>query len=160
MAARIGVGVMAVLLVLYLVVLVQMAVAFLAAGGMVPILFGLALIVLPLLGFWGLGAEILFGFRSERLGHIMGGEGSLPEDEFGRLPSGRVDPKAVEPHIPLFQQDAASHPDDWRAAYRLGLVLDAAGHRSLARREVVRAIRLERAERATSGVSDEAPETS
>lgn len=147
MAVRVGVGVMAALLVFYVVVILQLAIEFLTAGGMVPILLGAALLILPLLAFWGLTAEILFGFRSERLGNIMGREGSLPEDVFERLPSGRPDPASVRPHVPLFVQEAQARPDDWRAAYRLGLVLDAAGERRLARREVVRAIRLERAER-------------
>ena len=155
---RIGVAVMAALLVLYLVVVVQFAVGFLQAGGMVPILMGLALIVLPLLAFWGLGAEITFGFRSQRLATIMGREGSLPEDEFERLPSGRPDPKAVAPHVPLFHQEATANPSDWRAAYRRGLVLDASGERGLARRAIVSAIRLERAERAAA--AEGAPDAS
>lgn len=147
MAVRIGVGVMAALLVFYLVVVVQLAIELLTSGGMVSFMLGAALLILPLLAFWGLTAEILFGFRSERLGNIMGREGTLPEDEFEHLPSGRPDPKSVRPHVPLFVAQAESSPHDWRAAYRLGLVLDAAGERRLARREVVRAIRLERAER-------------
>lgn len=153
MAVRIGVGVMAALLVFYLVVVVQLAIELLTSGGMVSFMLGSALLILPLLAFWGLSAEILFGFRSERLGNIMGREGTLPEDEFEHLPSGRPDPKSVRPHVSLFVEQAQSSPDDWRAAYRLGLVLDAAGERRLARREVVRAIRLERAQRraATAG---------
>lgn len=147
MIARIGVAVMAILLVLYLVVVVQFAVGFLQSGGIVPIIFGIALIVLPLLGFWALVAEIAFGYRSERLGHIMGREGSLPEDEFERLPSGRPDPATVKPHVDLYVKAVESAPDDWRAAYRLGLILDAAGERGLARQQIVRAVRLERAER-------------
>ncbi|HRN28543.1 MAG TPA: hypothetical protein PK890_02390 [Terrimesophilobacter sp.] len=148
--ARVGVAVMGVLLVLYLVVVIQFAVGFLQAGGVVPTLLGLALIVLPLLGFWGLGAELLFGVRAGRLGAIMGREGSLPEDEFEHLPSGRPDPKAVSPHVEVFRHEATVNPDDWRAAFRHGLVLDAAGQRRLARAELVRAIKLERAERAPS----------
>lgn len=145
MPARIGVGVMAALLVLYLVFVVQLAVGFLSAGGAVSIGMGVALIVLPALGFWALGAELLFGFRSQRLGNVMSREGSLPDDEFALLPSGRPDPKAAATHVAKFQADADARPDDWRAAYRLGLVLDAAGERKLARTSIIRAIALERA---------------
>lgn len=154
--ARIGVAVMVVLLVLYLVVVFQFAVGFLQAGGVVPTLLGLALIVLPLLGFWGLGAELLFGYRAGRLGALMGREGSLPEDEFEHLASGRPDPRSVAPHVELFRHEAEANPNDWRAAFRHGLVLDAAGERRLARGELVRAIRLERAERtaATEGSAE------
>lgn len=147
MPVRIGVGVMAALLVLYLLGAIQIAIGLFSAGTGVSIAMGVALVVLPLLGFWALGAELLFGFRSQRLGQIMAREGTLPEEEFELLPSGRPDPKSVEASVPAFEADAAAAPHDWRAAYRLGLVLDAAGQRKLARPAIVRAIALERAER-------------
>lgn len=147
MPARVGVGVMAALLVLYLVVAVQLAIGFFDAGTTVSTVMGVALVVLPLVGFWALGAELLFGFRSQRLGRLMAREGSLPDDEFDVLPSGRPDPKSVAVHVPRFQTDADADPGDWRAAYRLGLVLDAAGERKRARNAITRAISLERAER-------------
>lgn len=150
MPAQIGVGVMAALLVLYLVVAVQLAIGFFEVGTTVSTIMGVALLVLPLVGFWALGAELLFGFRSQRLGRLMAREGSLPDDEFDVLPSGRPDPKAARAHVPRFQADADAVPDDWRAAYRLGLVLDAAGERKLARPAITRAIALERAERAAA----------
>ena len=150
MTARIGVAVMATLLVLYLVVVVQFAVGFLLSGGIVPTIFGIALIVLPLLGFWALIAEIVFGFRSERLGYVMAREGTLPEDDFERLASGRPDPASVKPHVDMYVKAVEAAPDDWRAAYRLGLILDAAGERGLARQQIVRAVRLERAERGSA----------
>ncbi|MBX3095113.1 MAG: hypothetical protein KF680_11335 [Cryobacterium sp.] len=147
MPAQIGVGVMAALLVLYLVVAVQLAIGFFEVGTTVSTIMGVALLVLPLVGFWALGAELLFGFRSQRLGRLMAREGSLPDDEFDLLPSGRPDPAAARVHVPRFQADADAAPADWRAAYRLGLVLDAAGERKLARPAITRAIALERAER-------------
>jgi len=136
---------MAALLVSYLVFVIQLAVGFFRAGGPVSIGMGVALIVLPALGFWALGAELLFGFRSQRLGRIMSREGSLPDDEFELLPSGRPDPKAAGEHVAKYQADAHARPDDWRAAYTLGLVLDAAGERKLARTAIIQAIALERA---------------
>lgn len=158
MPARVGVGVMAALLVLYVVVLVQFAVGLLRSGGPVPVAMGVALAVLPLLGLWALGAELLFGFRSQRLGNIMSREGSLPDDEFAMLPSGRPDRKSVAPHLDRFRAAADAFPNDWRAAFRLGLALDAAGQRRLARGEIVRAIRIERAGRGAS--AEGAAETS
>lgn len=150
MPVRIGVGVMAALLVLYLVGALQIAVELFGAATTVSIVMGVALVVLPLLGFWALGAELLFGFRSQRLGQLMSREGSLPDHEFDLLPSGRPDPKSVEAQVPSFEADAAAAPRDWRAAYRLGLVLDAAGQRKRARPAIVRAITLERADRRTT----------
>src|SRR5690606_33515742 len=98
----------------------------------------------PALGFWALGAGLLFGFRSQRLGSVMSREGSLPADDFDLLPSGRPDPKAAAAHVAQFAAAAEARPDDWRAAYRLGLVLDAAGERKLARAAINKAIVLER----------------
>ena len=65
--ARIGVVVMAVLLVVYVALVGQRAVLLLLSGDPVGIAMGVALIVLPILAIWGLGRELWFGVRAEQL---------------------------------------------------------------------------------------------
>src|SRR6185312_17571543 len=67
MKGRIAVGIMSLLLLLYLVVVVQLAFRLLAVDLVVSQVIGVALLVLPLLGAWALVAELLFGIRCDRL---------------------------------------------------------------------------------------------
>ena len=73
-------------------------------------------------------------------------DGALPQDEVTLLPSGRVARADGDAVFPAYRADVESHPDDWRAWYRLGLAYDAAGDRRRAREAVRTAIRLERAD--------------
>lgn len=140
-----GVVVMSVLLALYLALAGWRAVALLASGEALATVFGVALLVLPLIGAWGLVVELRFGLRSARLGRILGAEGGLPEAPDGAQPSGRIDRDAADAEFPRFAAEAEAAPDDWRAWFRLGLAYDASGDRRRARRAVRHAIALERA---------------
>ncbi len=140
-----GVVVMSVLLALYLALAGWRAVALLASGEALATVFGVALLVLPLIGAWGLVVELRFGLRSARLGRILGEEGGLPAVPVEAQPSGRVDREAADAEFPRFAAEAEAAPDDWRAWFRLGLAYDASGDRRRARRAVRHAIALERA---------------
>lgn len=147
MSARIGVAVMAVALGLYIVLVGQRAVIFLASGDPVGIAMGVALVVLPLIAVWALGRELWFGVRAERLGRVLEDEDGLPDATVAVRPSGRIVRSEGEGLFPQFRDDVTAHPDDWRAWYRLSLAYDAAGDRRRAREAVRTAIRLERDER-------------
>lgn len=147
MSARIGVAVMAALLVLYIVLVGQRAALLLLSGDGVAIAMGAALVVLPLIATWALGRELWFGLRAERLGRLLESEGALPDDAVGVRPSGRVLREDGDAVFPQYRAGAEAHPDDWRAWYRLGLAYDAAGDRRRAREAVRSAIALERRER-------------
>ena len=143
MSARIGVAVMAVLLALYIALVGQRAWLLLMSGDPVGIAMGAALVVLPLIAAWALVRELLFGSRAQRLGRRLEQEGGLPRDEVTVRPSGRVVREEADAVFPAYREDVESHPDDWRAWYRLGLAYDAAGDRRRAREAVRTAIRLE-----------------
>lgn len=147
MSARIGVAVMAALLVLYIVLVGQRAWLLLTSGDGVAIAMGVALIVLPLIAIWALGRELWFGVRAEQLGKRLEAEGGLPADEVAVRPSGRVVREDADAAFPAHRADVEAHPDDWRAWYRLGLAYDASGDRRRARAAVRTAIRLEGAGR-------------
>lgn len=147
MTARLGVAVMAALLALYIVLVGQRAWLLIASGDPVGIAMGIGLIVLPIIAAWALGRELWFGVRAQQLGRRLESEGGLPADEVELRPSGRVRREDGDALFPAYRDDVESHPDDWRAWYRLGLAYDAAGDRRRAREAVRTAIRLESADR-------------
>jgi hypothetical protein len=144
---RIAVAIMSVLLVLYLVVVVQLAFRLLAVDVAVAKAIGVALIVLPLLGAWALAAELLFGIRSQRLIGVLRSIGSLPADSLPTLASGRPERAAADAEFPKYQAEVEAEPGSWQAWFRLGLAYDACGDRRRGRSAIGRAIRLERAGR-------------
>jgi cytochrome c-type biogenesis protein CcmH/NrfG len=147
MTARIGVAVMAALLVLYIVLVAQRAWLLLTSGEPIAVAMGAGLVVLPIIAAWALGRELWFGVRAQALGRRLETEGGLPDEEVAVRPSGRVMRDDGEAVFPAYRADVEAHPDDWRAWFRLGLAYDAAGDRRRAREAVRKAIRLETAER-------------
>lgn len=147
MSARIGVAVMAALLLLYIVLVGQRAWLLLASGEPVGIALGIALIVLPLLAVWALGRELWFGWCADRLGRRLEHDGALPDDEVAVRPSGRIVREDGDAVFPQYRAEVEDRPQDWRAWYRLGLAYDAASDRRRAREAIRHAIRLERSER-------------
>ncbi|KGJ76467.1 hypothetical protein GY21_09190 [Cryobacterium roopkundense] len=144
MKGRIAVGFMSLLLVLYLVLMGWRAVLFIQSGEPVGIVIGVALLVLPLIGFWALIREITFGIRSERLVRLLEAQGGLPVDDLPRRPSGRPFREAADAEFPVYQAEADAEPENWRVWLRLGLAYDASGDRKRARGAIRRAITLER----------------
>lgn len=147
MSARIGVAIMAALLLLYIVLVGQRAWLLVTSGDGVGVTMGVALIALPALAVWGLGRELWFGVRADRLGRRLEADGGLPPEVVALRPSGRVVREDADALFATYRDAAQEHPDDWAAWYRLGLVYDAAGDRRRAREAVRRAIRLESASR-------------
>lgn len=140
--ALIGVGVMSVLLVLYFVFALMRAVALLGSGTPIAVLMGVALIVLPLIGFWALVRELLFGYRSTALIDRLDAEGLLPDDLGAAEPSGRANRESADLVFPRYQSEAEAAPESWRAWARLGVVYDACGDRRRARAAIREAISL------------------
>ncbi|MET4781982.1 hypothetical protein [Glaciihabitans sp. UYNi722] len=145
MRGRIAVILMAALLMLYLVLVTQLAVRLLAVDNGVSKALGIALIVLPLLGLWALIAELLFGIRSERLVRMLDASGELPVDNLPKRTSGRPERGPADEEFPRYQAEVEADPGSWKAWFRLGLAYDASGDRRRARQSIRRAITLERA---------------
>jgi hypothetical protein len=136
-----GVLLMTVLLVVYIALVGQRAVAFLATGLPVGIGIGVALIVIAAIGALLLVFEVRFGFRITRLGARLEREGGAPDDVVPVRPSGRPDRGAADELFPRYRSAVEAAPDDWRAWYRLGVVYDAAGDRKRARAAMRTALR-------------------
>ncbi|WP_370626938.1 tetratricopeptide repeat protein [Salinibacterium sp. ZJ450] len=141
---RIGVAIMAALLVLYLLFTVQYAVILILDGQPVTLALGIALFVLPLVGFWALVAEVLFMLRAQKLAKTLEAEGGMPDEELPLLPSGRVDQTAADGVFPRYQGEVEAAPDSWRAWFRLGIAYEASGDRKRARWATRKAIELAR----------------
>ncbi|WP_363553148.1 hypothetical protein [Microbacterium sp. LWO12-1.2] len=144
MMSRIGVGVMALCLALYIVVVGQRAVLMLTTGEPIAIAIGVALIVMPLIGAWALVREMQFGFAADKLGRTLDAEGGMPQAETELTPSGRIAKGDADPMIARYTAEADAAPTEWRARFRLGVVQDAAGRRKDARASIREAIRLSR----------------
>jgi hypothetical protein len=139
--------VMAALLVLYLALVVEHAILLLGTGILVGQVEGVALIVLPIVGAWALGSELIFGARAQRLLRLMTERGDLPVDDLPHRPSGRADRAAADAEFPRYQVEVEAAPADWTRWYRLALAYDACGDRRRARWATRRAIRVERTSR-------------
>ncbi|MDF2562156.1 MAG: hypothetical protein K0R99_3602 [Microbacterium sp.] len=142
--SRIGVGLMAAALLVYLAVAIWLAVMFISVGSPVSIGMGITLLVLAPIGAWALVREMMFGFGADRLGRVLDAEGGMPPVETELTPSGRIARADADPLIARYTADADAAGDDWRARYRLGVVQDAAGRRKDARASIREAIRLSR----------------
>lgn len=146
MSARLGVIVMTAALALYIVLVGQRAYLLLTSGEPVAIAMGVSLLLLPLLGAWGLWRELRFGSRAQALARRLETEGGLPAEEIDVRQSGRPDRAQADELFPAYRADVEAHPEDWRAWFRLGLAYDGAGDRRRARQAVRTAIALERAQ--------------
>lgn len=144
MKGKIAVVVMAVLLVFYLVLVGTRAVLFIQSGEPMGIVIGLALLILPLIGFWALAREIAFGINSERLVRRLDELGGLPSVDVPVRPSGRPYRDAADEQFPAAQAEVEAEPGNWHAWLRLGLAYDASGDRKRARGAIRTAIALER----------------
>lgn len=141
---------MAALLLLYIVVVGQRAVAFMATGQPIGIGIGVALVVVALIGALLLVLEFRFGIRITRLGRRLEREGGTPQDVVPLMPSGRPDRAAADEVFPRYKAAVEADPDDWRAWFRLGVVYDAAGDRKRARAAMRTALATAR----TDGLTD------
>ncbi|WP_199220509.1 hypothetical protein [Homoserinimonas hongtaonis] len=147
MTKKIGVIVMAALLLLYIVAVGRLALVMMQSGDGVVIAMGVALAILPLLALWGMLSEILFGLRSERLLSKLEEAGDAPDDAVPVHVSGRPDRAAADAAFPRYQAEVEAQPESWQAWLRLGVAYDACGDRRRARSSVRRAIALERSSR-------------
>ncbi|NRG41926.1 hypothetical protein HRK28_13500 [Rathayibacter sp. VKM Ac-2835] len=143
MRTRIGVGLMAVLLALYLFVCLQYSFVAFAAGTVPGIVMGVGLLILGGVGVWGLVREVAFGVRAEKLARRLEAEDALPSEVLESSANGRLDRAEADALFPRYAADVDENPESWRAWYRLGLAYDASGDRKRARGAIRRSIALE-----------------
>lgn len=133
---------MAVLLVAYLAFAAWRGVEFIEAGGIVPTLLGLAVLVLPLIGGWALWQEWRFGRATQQLRQELAVRGALPVDDLPRRPSGRPERAAARERFGAVRSRVEAAPQDWAGWYELSVAYDWCGDRRRARWALRRAITL------------------
>jgi cytochrome c-type biogenesis protein CcmH/NrfG len=135
-------AVMAVLLGAYLFFTASRAIDFIQAGGIVPVMLGVAILAFPVIGLWVLWREWQFGRATEALGHELAARGELPLDDLPRRPSGRPVRAEADAHFAEVRTRAEADPESWERWFELSTAYDAAGDRKRARSAMRRAISL------------------
>lgn len=141
MKTKIAVGFLTALTLLFAVLAVWSAIAFLSTGDWIAQAIGVSVIAIVLFGVWAMIRELRFGASTEKLAGILEAEGLLPEDNLPRV-RGRIDRDAADAEFEIYRAETEADPDNWRNWYRLGLAYDAAGDRKRARSAIRDAISL------------------
>ncbi|MFD5460557.1 hypothetical protein, partial [Streptomyces olivaceus] len=96
MRAKITYLVTAAVLVFYFVLVGSRGLLLIEAGTLLTVTFGVAVLVLPVIGLWFLWKNTQFVRRANQLAAELDAEGGLPVDELKRTPSGRVDRESAD----------------------------------------------------------------
>lgn len=129
-------------LVFYVLLVGQRGLLLLLDGRPAFVLFGVGVLLLPVVGTWVVVKEIQFGHATQRLAEELSAQGGLPEDEVTR--AGRVDRAAADAAFERRKAEVEAAPGDWRAWYRLAVAYSDAGDSTRGRRAMRRAIALRR----------------
>ena len=142
MRARLSYGASAVALLFYFVLVGDRGLLLIEDGRPVTVAFGIAVLVLPLIGAWFLWHTTQFARHAGRLGRELEAEGGLPPDELLRTPSGRIDRDSADAVFAKRQAETEAAPDDWRNWFRLAVAYFDARDTPRARKAMQRAIAL------------------
>ncbi|MGW1687912.1 hypothetical protein ACWCPO_25550 [Streptomyces albidoflavus] len=142
MRAKITYLVTALVLVVYFVLVGSRGVLLIRHGTPLTVVFGVAVLVLPVIGVWFLWKNTQFVQRANRLAAELEAEGGLPVDELVRTPSGRVDRASADAVFARRRAETEDHPDDWRCWFRLAVAYHDARDTPGARKAMQRAIAL------------------
>ncbi|MFG2515422.1 hypothetical protein [Streptomyces sp. NPDC048584] len=144
MRAKISYAVTAAVLVVYFVLAGSRGVLLIKAGTPLTVTFGVAVLILPVIGIWFLWKNTAFVRDANRLAALLDAEGGLPVDELERLPSGRVDRDSADAVFARRKAETEDAPDDWRNWFRLAVAYHDARDTPRARKAMQRAITLHR----------------
>ncbi|WP_052852119.1 hypothetical protein [Streptomyces avicenniae] len=142
MRAKITYTVLCVVLVGYFLLAGQRGVVLVAQGTWVTVPFGVAVLVMPLIGAWFLWRSTRFALDANRLARELEAEGGLPVDELARTPSGRIDRASADAVFAARQAETEAAPGDWRCWFRLAVAYHDARDTPRARKAMQHAIAL------------------
>lgn len=132
------------LLMVYLVVAAERAVAMLTSGVPIAVVMGAAVLALPILGVALLGREWWLAHEVQRMADELAADGGLDPDTLPRSPGGRIDRAAADEQFDRARQAVEADPESWAVWFRLGFAYDAARDRRRARAALRTAARLHR----------------
>ncbi|GHJ31797.1 MULTISPECIES: tetratricopeptide repeat protein [Streptomyces] len=142
MRAKITYFVLAAVLVVYFVLVGDRGVLLIQEGTPVTVVFGVAVLVMPLIGAWFLWQTTQFARSADRLARELEAEGGLPVDELVRTPGGRIDRDSADAVFAKRRAETEQSPDDWRSWFRLAVAYHDARDTARARKAMQRAIAL------------------
>ncbi len=142
MRAKISYVVTAAVLVFYFALVGSRGVMLIGTGTLLTVTFGVAVLILPVIGLWFLWANTRFVRRANALAAELDAEGGLPVDELKRTPAGRVDRDSADEVFALRKAETEDAPGDWRSWFRLAVAYHDARDTPRARKAMQRAIAL------------------
>jgi cytochrome c-type biogenesis protein CcmH/NrfG len=142
MRAKITYLVTAAVLVFYFLLVGSRGVLLIKTGTLLTVTFGVAVLILPVIGLWFLWKNTQFVRRANRLAAELDAEGGLPIDELTRTPSGRVDRESADAVFARRKAETEDSPGDWRTWFRLAVAYHDARDTPRARKAMQRAIAL------------------
>ena len=142
MRAKISYALTAAVLVVYFVLVGSRGVLLIKAGTLLTVTFGVAVLILPVIGVWFLWKNTQFVRDANRLAAELDAEDGLPVDNLRRLPSGRIDRESADEIFALRKAETEDAPDDWRGWFRLAVAYHDARDTPRARKAMQRAIAL------------------
>ncbi|MFG2192520.1 hypothetical protein [Streptomyces sp. NPDC048639] len=142
MRARVTYFALAAVLVVYFVLVGSRGVLLIRQGTVLTVVFGVSVLVLPVIGAWFLWQTTRFARAANRLAAELEAEGGLPVDELVRTPSGRIDRDSADAVFARRKAEAEEAPDDWRVWFRLAVAYHDARDTPRARKAMQRAIAL------------------
>ncbi len=111
-------------------------------GTLLTVTFGVAVLILPVIGVWFLWKNTQFVRKANRLAAELDAEGGLPVDELKRTPGGRIDRDSADEVFARRKAETEDAPDDWRSWFRLAVAYHDARDTPRARKAMQRAIAL------------------
>ncbi|MEU5283177.1 tetratricopeptide repeat protein [Streptomyces sp. CA-278952] len=157
MRAKITYIVTAAVLVFYFVLVGSRGLMLIRHGTLVTVTFGVAVLILPVIGVWFLWKNTQFVRRANALAAELDAEGGLPVDDLARTPSGRIDRDAADAVFTQRREETEDAPDDWRTWFRLAVAYQDARDTPRARKAMQRAIALHRSSPATASAPPDEP---
>ncbi|MCX4659749.1 hypothetical protein [Streptomyces uncialis] len=142
MGAKLTYALAAAVLVVYFVLVGSRGVFLIREGTLVTVTFGVAVLILPLIGAWFLWKNTEFVRKANRLAEELEREGGLPLDELRRTPSGRIDRDSADAVFRRRKEEAELTPGDWRCWFRLAVAYHDARDTPRARKAMQHAIAL------------------
>lgn len=142
MRAKITYAVTAAVLVVYFVLVGSRGVLLIQNGTLITVTFGIAVLILPVIGVWFLWKNTQFVRKANRLATELDAEGGLPVDELRRTEGGRIDRDSADEVFARRKAETEDAPDDWRNWFRLAVAYHDARDTPRARKAMQRAIAL------------------
>ncbi|MGW1895031.1 hypothetical protein ACWCP6_33040 [Streptomyces sp. NPDC002004] len=142
MRAKITYAVTAAVLVFYFVLVGSRGVFLIEHGTVVTVTFGVAVLILPVIGVWFLWKNTRFVQKANQLAVELDAEGGLPVDELQRTTGGRIDRDSADAVFLKRKAETEDTPNDWRCWFRLAVAYHDARDTPRARKAMQRAIAL------------------